>query len=48
MYRPCNFLQVMEKKDEMEEKMLGTLEVKTKAVTCHICNYTSFKVKALP
>jgi len=37
------YFQVMEKKDEMEEKMLGTLEVKTKAVPCHICNYTSFK-----
>ena len=40
----CLFVKVMEKKDEMEEKMLGTFEVKTKAVTCHICNYTAFKV----
>lgn len=38
------YFEVMERKDDMEEKMLGTFEVKTKAVTCHICNYTSFKV----
>jgi len=41
------YFQVMEKKDEMEEKMLGTFEVKTKAVTCHICNYTAFKASDL-
>jgi len=38
------YFDVMEKKDDMEEKMLSTSEMKTKAVTCHICNYTSFKV----
>ena len=39
------YFDVMEKKDDMEEKMLSTSEMKTKAVTCHICNYTSFKVR---
>ncbi|XP_023338992.1 protein MCM10 homolog [Eurytemora carolleeae] len=41
------YFDVMEKKDDMEEKMLSTSEMKTKAVTCHICNYTSFKASEL-
>jgi hypothetical protein len=39
-----NYFDKMEKRDEMEAKMLSTFEMKTKAVTCHVCNYTSFKV----
>jgi Mcm10 replication factor len=38
------YFDKMEKRDEMESKMLSTFEMKTKAVTCHVCNYTSFKV----
>ena len=38
------YFDKLEKKEEMEEKMLNTTEMKTKAVTCHVCNYTSFKV----
>jgi len=37
------YFDTMEKRDEMEEKMLSTFEMKTKAVTCHVCNYTAFK-----
>ena len=39
-----DYFDKMEKRDEMEAKMLSTFEMKTKAVTCHVCNYTSFKV----
>ena len=39
-----DYFDKMEKRDEMESKMLSTFEMKTKAVTCHVCNYTSFKV----
>jgi hypothetical protein len=39
-----SYFDKMEKRDEMESKMLSTFEMKTKAVTCHVCNYTSFKV----
>lgn len=41
------YFDKMEKRDEMEEKMLSTFEMKTKAVTCHVCNYTSFKASEL-
>ena len=36
-----------EMKDAMEEKMLSTTSLAIKAVTCHICNYTSFKASEL-
>lgn len=41
------YFDKLEKKEEMEEKMLNTTEMKTKAVTCHVCNYTSFKASEL-
>jgi minichromosome maintenance protein 10 len=36
-----------EVKDAMELKMLATTSIKVKAVTCHLCNYTSFKASDL-
>ena len=36
-----------EAKDAIEQKMLDTKSVKTKAVTCSICNYTDFKSSEL-
>ena len=41
------YFDTMEKRDDMEAKMLSTFEMKTKAVTCHECNYTSFKASDL-
>jgi len=35
-------LDNLEKKEAMEEKMLNTKELETKAVTCHQCKYTAF------
>lgn len=32
----------LEKREAMEEKMINTKEVETKAVSCKICNYTAF------
>ena len=31
----------------MEQKMVATTSVPVKAVTCHLCNYTSFKASEL-
>ncbi len=33
---------LLEKKEAMEEKMAGTMELETKAVSCRECNYTSY------
>ncbi len=34
-------------KEGMEEKMLATTSVQIKAITCTICNYTSYKASEL-
>ena len=41
------YFEKAEKKDAMEEKMLSTTSIAVKAVTCHLCNYTSFKASEL-
>jgi len=37
------YFDILEKKDEMEDKMLNTKEIDVKAVTCSICSYTAFR-----
>ena len=34
-------------RDELEQKMVATTSIAVKAVTCHLCNYTSFKSSEL-
>ncbi len=40
-------LDALERKEAMEEKMVGTKELETRAVTCKECNYTSFSQSEL-
>jgi minichromosome maintenance protein 10 len=37
----------LEKKEAMEEKMVNTKEMETRAVTCKACNYTDYKQSGL-
>jgi len=40
-------LDQLQRKEEMEDKMLSTKELETKAVTCAECNYTAFSQSEL-